>query len=124
MSMRGRSTNVRPLVEMPAFVSTRHRGTAPASLPSLSTSASTLNSVPSSRVCTIAPGTRAKAQSASSWVMATCTSRDPRPNRGLTTHGPGTPAVLPRLVAGTGIPARTMIWAKIHLSSQARTASG
>ena len=50
------------------------------------------------------------------------TSREPRPNRGLTIHGPGTPVTEPRAVAGTGIPLARQAWAKAHLSVQVRTA--
>ena len=52
------SSKVRPLVLIPALVSNRQRGTAPASPPSRSTSTSTVNSRPSSRVCTSGWSTR------------------------------------------------------------------
>ncbi len=87
-SIRG-SEKVVPLVLMPALVSSRHRGTTPATVPSRSMRASAVNSRPRHRVCTMASGVRRTAQARSSASSARYTSREPRPKRGLTTHGPG-----------------------------------
>ena len=55
------SVKVRPLVEMPAFVSSRQRGQAPATEPDRSTRTSTVNSRPVTSACTMGSGVHLRA---------------------------------------------------------------
>ena len=116
------SANVSPVVLVPAFVASRHRGTHAVSSPSRSTRTSAVNSSPRTVVCTIGTGVRRQAQVQRRHSSTRYTSREPRPKRGFTIHGPGTPAPSPSPVAGVGTPrAGEDPAANFHLSRHTAT---
>ncbi|MDA8341939.1 MAG: hypothetical protein M0007_06925 [Actinomycetota bacterium] len=124
-------SNVSPRTEIPAFVSSRHRGTAPSRVtPSAAISASAVNSLPPRRCWMRGSGTERVAAGRSAGSSTGTMWRDPRPKRGFTNHGPGNggsaPGViaLPGTVGGTGMPAASAARWNCHLSMQVRTASG